>query len=149
MGFRQELGKKTEFDFAFRRHTDDFILFRDDPSVYENNHIDKSWQLDLRRHDQLSQNSTLFYGGEGIHESITSNNLGNHDRSRGAVYLDYDVRALKRFSFSAAAREEILSRSHGQFNPTLAGGVWLRQGLKLKASASRAFRLPSYTDLDY
>lgn len=148
-GFKQDLGSKAEFDFGFRRHTDEFVLFRDDPSIYENNHIDRSWQTDLRRHDQLSQNSTLFYGAEGIHESITSNNLGDHDRSRGAVYIDYDVRALKRFSFSAAAREEIFSASHGEFNPTLAGGVWLRSGLKLKASASRAFRLPSYTDFYY
>jgi len=148
-GFKQDLGSKTEFDFGFRRHTDEFVLFRNDPSIYENNHIDRSWQTDLRRHDQLSQNSTLFYGAEGIHESITSNNLGDHDRSRGAVYVGYDVRALKRFSFSAAAREEIFSPSHGEFNPTLAGGVWLRPGLKLKASASRAFRLPSYTDFYY
>jgi iron complex outermembrane recepter protein len=148
-GFKQDLGSKTEFDFGFRRHTDEFVLFRNDPSIYENNHIDKSWQADLRRHDQLSKNSTLFYGAEGIHESITSNNLGDHDRSRGAVYVDYDVRALKRFSFSAGAREEIFSASHGEFNPTLAGGVWLRPGLKLKASASRAFRLPSYTDFYY
>lgn len=148
-GLKQDLGSNTEFDFGFRRHTDEFVLFRNDPAAFENNHIDRSWQADLRRHDRLSQNSTLFYGAEGIHESIRSNNLGNHDRSRGAVYLDYDVRAWKRFSFSAAAREEILKGSHGEFNPTLAGGMWLRPSLKLKASASRAFRLPSYTDLDY
>src|SRR5438552_3455358 len=74
-GFKQDLGSKTEFDFGFRRHTDEFVLFRNDPSIYENNHIDRSWQADLRRHDQLSQNSTLFDGADGIHESITSNNL--------------------------------------------------------------------------
>jgi len=148
-GVKQDLGRKIEFDFGFRRHTDEFILFRDNPSVYENNHIDKSWQAGLRRQQALSQNSTLFYGAEGIHESITSNNLGDHDRSRGAVYLDYDIRALKRFSFSAGAREEIFSATHGEFNPTVAAGVWLKRGLKLKGSASRAFRLPSYTDLYY
>ena len=149
LGLTQDLGSKTQFDFGFRRHSDEFVLLRNDPSFYENNHIDRSWQTDLRRHDQLSANSTLFYGAEGIHESIASSNLGNHDRSRGAVYLDYDVRALKRFSFSAAAREEIFSTSHGEFNPTLAAGVWLKPGWKLKGSASRAFRLPSYTDLYY
>jgi len=148
-GLKQDLGSNTEFDFGFRRHTDEFVLFRNDPAAFENNHIDRSWQADLRRHNQISQNSTLFYGAEGIHESVVSKNLGDHDRSRGAVYLDYDVRAWKRFSFSASGREEIFSSSHGEFNPTLAGGVWLRSGLKLKASASRAFRLPSYTDLDY
>jgi iron complex outermembrane receptor protein len=31
----------------------------------------------------------------------------------------------------------------------MTGGVWLKPGWKLKASASRAFRLPSYTDLYY
>jgi iron complex outermembrane receptor protein len=148
-GVKQDLGKQTEFDFSFRRHTDEFVLFRNQPSIYENNHIDKSWQAGLRRHDQISRNSTLFYGGEGIHESIASNNLGNHERSRGAVYVDYDVRALKRFSFSAGAREEIFSATHGEFNPTVAAGVWLKPGLKLKGSVSRAFRLPSYTDLYY
>lgn len=158
VGVKQDFGSKTEFDFGFRRHTDDYVLFRNDPGVYENNHLDRSWQADLRRHDQLSQNSFLYYGAEGVHEDIVSTNfsggtisdaLGTHDRSRGAVYLDYDVRALKRFSFSAAAREEIFSGTHGEFNPTVAAGVWLKPNLKLKASASRAFRLPSYTDWDY
>ena len=149
VGMKQDLGKKTELDFGFRRHTDEFILLRDNPSVYENNHVDKSWQADLRRHDQVSKNSALFYGGEGIHESIVSNNLGDHDRNRGAVYLDYDVRALKRFSFSLGGREEIFSSTHGEFNPTAAAGVWLKSSLKLKGSVSRAFRLPSYTDLYY
>ena len=65
------------------------------------------------------------------------------------MYLDYDVRALKRFSFSLGAREEIFSSTHGEFNPTAAAGVWLKPSLKLKGSVSRAFRLPSYTDWDY
>ena len=147
-GLKQDLGDKTEFDLGYRRHTDEFILFREDPSIYENNHSDESWQTALRRKQALSQNSTLFFGGEGFHESIASNNLGQHARSRGAIYADYDVRAWKRFSFSAGAREEIFS-SHGEFSPTVSGGVWLKAGLKLKGSVSHAFRLPTYTDLYY
>ncbi len=148
-GFKQYLGSKTEFDFGFRRHTDQFVLIRNQPLIYENNHIDKSWQAAVRRHDAISKNSSLFYGAEGIHESIASNNLGDHDRSRGALYLDYDVRVLRRFSFSLGAREEIFSSTHGEFSPTASAGVWLRPGLKLKGSVSRAFRLPSFTDLEY
>jgi iron complex outermembrane receptor protein len=147
-GLKQDLGSGTEFDLGYRRHTDEFILFRDQPAIYENNHIDESWQTALRRKQSLGHNTILFYGGEGFHESIDSNNLGQHARSRGAVYLDYDLRALGRFSFSLGAREEILD-SHSEFSPTVSGGVWLRSGLKLKGSASRAFRLPSYTDLYY
>ena len=148
-GITQALGEQTEFDFAYRRHTDEFILFRDNPSYYENNHSDESWQTALRRKQRVSQNSTLFYGGEGFHESIDSNNLGQHERSRGAVYVDYDVRAWKRFSFSAGAREEIFNSTRGEFSPSVAAGYWLKAGFKLKGSASHAFRLPTYTDLYY
>jgi iron complex outermembrane receptor protein len=148
-GWKQDLGKKTEFDFGYRRHTDEFILVRDDPSVYENNHIDQSLQGAVRRTEKLGQNASLFYGGEGFYESIHSNNLGDHWRTRSAGYMDYDVRALRRFSFSLGAREEVFDTNGSKFSPTLTGGVWLKPGWKLKASASRAFRLPSYTDLYY
>jgi iron complex outermembrane receptor protein len=97
----------------------------------------------------LGQNATLFYGGEGFHESVSSNNLGDHGRSRVAVYADYDMRGWKRYSFSLGAREEVVSSTHAEFSPTVAAGVWLRAGWKLMASASRAFRLPTYTDLSY
>ncbi len=45
---RQELGSHTVAAFGYRRHTDDFALFRNDPAAYENNHIDGSWQGSLR-----------------------------------------------------------------------------------------------------
>src|SRR5215472_6536305 len=35
-GLKQDLGSNTEFDFAFRRHTDEFVLFRNDPAIFEN-----------------------------------------------------------------------------------------------------------------
>jgi len=148
-GLKQDLGDRMEFDFGYRRHTDEFILLREDPSVYENNHADDSWQVALRRKQPLGQNSTLFYGGEGFYDSINSNNLGVHQRSRGAFYVDYDMRAWGRFSFSAAAREEFYDSTPSQFTPTVSAGMWLKAGWKLKGSASRAFRLPTYTDLYY
>ena len=152
-GLKQDLGKKTEIDFGYRRHADEFKLFRSpsDPGYfpYENNHIDQSWQGAIRRTEQLGQNSILFYGGEGFYDSIHSNNLGDHRRIHSAGYIDYDVRAFGRFSFSVGAREEVFDTNGSKFSPYLAGGVWLKPGLKLKASASRAFRLPSYTDLYY
>jgi iron complex outermembrane receptor protein len=40
----QPIGTQTSADFAYRRHTDEFILFRADPSIYENNHISTDYQ---------------------------------------------------------------------------------------------------------
>ncbi len=149
VGLEQDLGKHTQVDFGYRRHSDNFILYRDDPAFYANNHIDQSWQAAIRRTNPLGRNATFFYGGEGSQESIVSNNLGNHARSHGAVYVDYDNRSLGRFSFSLGAREEIFDTGRTEFSPTVAAGMWLNYGWKLIGSASRAFRLPTYTDLYY
>jgi iron complex outermembrane receptor protein len=148
-GLKQDLGNRMEFDLGYRRHSDEFILLRDRPQVYENNHITESWQAALRLQESIGKKATLSYGGEGDHDAIDSNNLGQRARSRGAGYADLDMRALGRFSLSLGAREELFDSGRTQFSPTVAGGVWLKAGLKLRASASSAFRLPTYTDLFY
>jgi iron complex outermembrane receptor protein len=149
LGFHQQLGQDTDASFAYRRHSDLYVLYRYDPSVYTNHHADESYQAALRRHKKIAVNTTLSYGVEGLHESIVSNNLGAHARSRAAAYAAIDFRALKRFSLSLSAREEFYRKYSGEFCPTIAGGYWLSSKFKLRASASRAFRVPSYTDLYY
>lgn len=149
LGYNQALGKDTDVSFAYRRHSDLYVLLRDDPSYYTNHHVDESYQGALRRHQSLLPGLTFSYGAEAIHESIVSSNLGDHSRSRGAIYAALDLRGLRRFSLSIAAREEFYRRYSGEFSPTVAAGYWLSPALKARASASRAFRVPSYTDLYY
>jgi iron complex outermembrane receptor protein len=60
-----------------------------------------------------------------------------------------DARALRRYSFTAGVREEVYGSGQTQLSPTVAAGVWLTPTLKFRASASRAFRLPTFTDLYY
>ena len=148
-GVQQALGAKTSASFSFRRHSDLFVLYRDRPDVFANHHSDESYQLAVRRREEMSTSTTLYYGVEGFHESIASNNLGGHARSRAAGYAAADFRALKRFSLTISAREEIYRSFSAAFTPTVAGGVWLSPRWKLRASTSRAFRIPSYTDLYY
>jgi iron complex outermembrane receptor protein len=147
--FRQALGKKTSASFAYRRHSDLFVLLRDDPAVYTNHHQDESYQAAVRRTDDLYTNTTIHYGVEALHESIVSNNLGDHSRSRAAAYVALDFRALKRFSLSVAAREEAYRNFSATLSPTVAAGYFLSPHVKLRASVSRAFRVPSYTELYY
>jgi iron complex outermembrane receptor protein len=145
----QTLGKKTELDFSFRRHTDLFILFRYAPEIYTNRHALESYQAAARRSEELGRTMSLHYGVEGYHDGIDSSNLGNHDRTWGAGYLAFDARALRRFSFSAGLRDELYGGTKNQLSPSVSGGVWLSSKIKLRANVSRAFRLPSFTDLYY
>ena len=157
---RQDLGSHSEAAFAYRRHTDDYILARNNPSVYENNHIDGSWQGNVRHTIPVAGSSLVLMGLESDGDSINSFNyssgvtsyaLGVHARNRGAGYLDLDLRPAKlRWTLSAGAREEIFSGG-GQavFSPHLAGSLRMASRLKLRASGGYGFRIPTYTDLYY
>jgi iron complex outermembrane receptor protein len=148
---RQELGTRTEAAFGYRRHTDEFVLLRDDPSVYENNHIDGSWQASLRHTVPVASTSLLLFGLEENGDNIHSNNLGLHARNRGAGYVDLDLRpAKKRWNLSAGLREEIFSGgAQSVLSPHLAGSLRLTDKLKLRSSGGYGFRIPTYTDLYY
>ena len=148
---RQEMGARTEAAFGFRRHTDEFVLIRDNPAIYENNHIDGSWQGQLRHTIQLPQNSLLLTGLEADGDSIRSNNLGVHARNRGAGYVDLDLTPPRhRWNMSAGLREEIFSGgAQAVTSPHLAGSLRLAQSVKLRASGGYGFRIPTYTDLYY
>ena len=148
-GVEQNLGEKTKVSFSFRRHSDLFVLFRYQPQIYTNHHADESFNAAVRRREELSTSTTIYYGVEGLHESIVSTNLGDHSRSRAAAYGAVDFRALKRFSLTLSAREEIYRNFSAAFTPTIAGGYWINAQWKMRASVSRAFRVPSYTELYY
>ncbi len=146
---RQDLGKRTNVSFSFRRHTDLFVLFRDRPEVFTNRHATESYQASVRRWEPVGRNGKLHYGAEGLHEAIDSNNLGSHTRARGAGYAAMDMRAWRRFFFSAGGRLEVYGAAHTEFSPTAAAGAWLTSRIKFRASVSRAFRVPTYTELYY
>ena len=148
-GIQQQLGARTAASFGYRRHSDLFILFADQPQIYENNHVTTSYEGALRRADSLGANTILSYGLEADGDAIHSNSLGQHARNQGAGYAHLSLRALGRFSLSLGVRDEILSSNGNVFSPSLAGAYTLTPTIRLRASAGHGFRLPTYVDLYY
>ncbi|MFC5861347.1 TonB-dependent receptor plug domain-containing protein [Acidicapsa dinghuensis] len=148
---RQEIGEHTHAAFGYRRHSDEFVLVRYDPALYENNHIDTSWQATLRHNETIRSSSTLLIGAEVDGDSIHSNNLGDHARNRAAGYIDLDLHPAKeKWNLTAGAREEGFSGGPtAVFAPHLAGSYLVAATIKLRASAGYGYRIPTYTDLYY
>jgi len=155
---QQQLGARTAASFGYLRHSDLFVLLQGLPAIYENNHITTSYEGALRRADELGRNTTLAYGleesGDSIHSfnfsgGVLSNALGVHARNQGAGYANLSLRALRRFSLSLGAREEVLSGGDSVFSPSAAAAFTLTKTLRLRGSAGHGFRLPTYTDLYY
>jgi iron complex outermembrane receptor protein len=117
--------------------------------VFTNRHAVESYQGALRRRDTIGQNAKVHYGVETYGDSIVSSNLGRHQRLRGAGYAALDVRALRRFSFTAGIRDEVYGSGNHEWSPTISAGAWVLPRLKIRGGISRAFRLPTYTDLYY
>src|SRR5271170_8114826 len=152
-GIQQQLGAQTAASFGYRRHTDLFVLFVDQPAIYENNHITTSYEGALRRADTLAPNATLSYGVEADGDTIHSNSLGQHARNQGAAYANLNLSALGRFSLSLGARDEVLTGAvtgtDNVFSPSIAAAYTLTRTTRLRASAGHGFRLPTYVDLYY
>jgi outer membrane cobalamin receptor len=150
---QQQIGSQTAASFGYRRHSDLFVLFVDQPAVYENNHITTSYEGALRRADNFGTNTTLSYGLEADGDTIHSNSLGQHSRNQGAGYANLSFRALRRFSLSLGVRDEILSGAvdgtDNVFSPSIAAAYTLTHSIRIRASAGHGFRLPTYVDLYY
>jgi iron complex outermembrane receptor protein len=138
------------------------VLLEGLPAVYENNHVTTSYEGALRRADELGKNTTISYGleesGDSIHSfnfsqvgssEVLSNALGVHARNQGAGYANLSLRALRRFSLSIGAREEVLSGGDSVFSPSAAAAFTMSRTIRLRGSAGHGFRLPTYTDLYY
>ena len=146
---QQQLGERTSASFAWRRHTDLFVLFLDRPNYYRNNHVTTAWQSALRRADNLGGNTTLSYGIEANGDSIHSSNLGVHARNQGAGYANLSLRSLKRLSLSIGAREQVFSGGDSVFSPSIAAAYALTGTLRARASVGHGYRQPTYLDLYY
>jgi len=103
---RQAIGEKTEASFSYRRHSDLFVSIatgrRCSPIITPT----KAIRVAVRRREDLADNVRLHMGSR-LSRFHRQHNLGDHSRGRGAGYASLDIRALKRFSFSIGAREEI------------------------------------------
>ena len=121
-GVQQAFGAKTTASFSFRRHSDLFVLYRDRPEVFTNHHSDESYQLAsaaARRCPPPLRSTTAWRGCTNPSSAIIS---ATTRAAAAAAYAAADFRALKRFSLTISAREELYRSFSAAFTPTVAAG---------------------------
>jgi iron complex outermembrane receptor protein len=148
-GLTQQFDSHIQAATGFRRHSDIFLLERDQPTGYKNQHIDDGFEGSLRDRHEIFRNTTLLAGLEETTDYIQSTNLGEHGRNRGAGYGEVEWRIPGRGSISTGLREELFSGGRWVSSPTAAATLWLPHSFKLRASAGYGFRIPTYIDLYY
>ena len=145
----QQLNSNTQLSAAYRRHSDIYLLERDQPTGYKNQHIDDGFVGAIRDQRTITKHLTLSSGLEEDTDQIVSTNLGQHGRNRGAGYAAVEWLEPSHGSISLGAREEVFSGGRSVFSPMISATRWLSKSTTLHASVGHGFRIPTFLDLYY
>lgn len=132
-----------------RRHSDDYILDRNDPDFYHNRHI--SWQSDLETVARVALTPAIVaaVGAEASDARLRSERLGDREEERGAIFAEATAGNAGAAQLSAGARIDWSSVNSSFVSPSVGGVVPLAPWVRLRASANRGFRAPTWTERFY
>lgn len=134
---------------AFRKHRDHFILDRARPAFSQNFHRDESLDAEATARRAFSFGDVEL-GLGGRREELRSSNLGRRDRDRLGQFSAVSWRGTRMTLQGALHLSSIDSGAGSEFeaDPSIASAFsW--GGGRLRLSAARAHRLPSFTELYY
>lgn len=133
---------------SYRYNKDDYIFIRQKPSVYHNIHSTNVLTGEL----QASYNLYRGIIGAGVtyrDEAISSNNLGDRERTNLGIFAEYKHYFSSRINASIGAYANKNSDYDWEVFPGADIGILFAPNWKFFANATMGQRLPTYTDLYY
>ena len=146
--FRTERLKVTPRIY-WKRGEDEYVYIRDNPSVYRNLHITNKVGAEAN----ASYTSNAGITGFGVDLSrvfISSNNLGNRNRTMANLFLEHRFKlADGKIDITPGVAVTYFSDFKFHAFPGLDIGVRLTDNIKAYGNLGVTFRIPTYTDLYY
>ncbi|MDP1832278.1 MAG: TonB-dependent receptor [Geothrix sp.] len=142
-------GHATRLDATWRRHDDNFVLYKDRPDLYQNLHTNDTTQFKVVSVLGKIGGATLTGAVEASRDTLASARLGNRRADRLAGTLEAQGELAPGLTLQTSLRSDHYSTWGNVLTPG-AGLTWfLSPRLKLRAAWGRAFRAPSFTELYY
>ncbi len=137
-----------EPSLIYRHHYDYYVLDRYNHAFYQNTHRTNS--LTLRLPVGFTSGESRYIAGlEVSYDNIDSTRLGEHSRNSKALFAGLS-RPIGKARIDLDLRTDHYSGGIGlEFSPSVGISYTIEENLKVRASANRSFRLPSYTELYY
>ncbi len=141
---RTKLEGKNKIEFAgyYKRHTDDFVLKRENPSFYRNHH--KRWGFIPRI---KFKKINLCVENEWRKEKINNQRLGKAQRFEESVGIKFLPRNVGNFFWDFEFKESYLSSHKFLENFSTNFGHECFSDLKVKFNIPKDFRMPSFAEL--
>ncbi len=96
---------------------------------------------------QLGKTHLIVGGLEVIGDRVNSSSIGVKEATRGAVYLQDEIEIAKPLTATLGLRYDYHSDYNSQLDPRVGILLRLPADSRLRASASRSFRAPTFNDL--
>ena len=132
-----------------RRHSDVFTLKREDPAFYQNVH--HGWQHGAEATARLALTPLVHaaVGAELLDARLRSARLGDHTERRYAEFAEATLGRAGGASLDLGVRHDWSSAVGTFVSPSIGVAIPLPAGLQLRASSSRGFRAPTWTERYY
>jgi iron complex outermembrane receptor protein len=145
------MGERVTLDGALhtRRHSDVFTLKREDPAFYQNVH--HSWQHGAEATARLALAPRLHaaVGAELLDARLRSARLGDHTERRSAEFAEATLGRAGGMSLDLGVRHDQSSAVGAFVSPSIGVAIPLPARMQLRASSSRGFRAPTWTERYY
>ena len=133
----------------WKRGQDDYVYIRDNPSVYRNLHITNKVGIETN----VSYRSDIGITGFGIDISrvfISSNNLGNRNRTMANLFLEHRFKLWnEKLDITPGVAVTYFSDFKFHAYPGVDIGYQLSDHIKAYGNIGVTYRIPTYTDLYY
>ncbi len=140
---------KTVVDAYYRTHGDRFLYDIRTPDLYENRHRTHALGIQAKSRRELNRKFSLGFGGETGTDWIRSGNLGDHAFGRISAYGEIQWKPGSSAMIYPGMRFDYYSNFGSTASPSVSASWWLGQRFRLRSSAARAFRIPTFTELYY
>jgi iron complex outermembrane receptor protein len=142
-------GWRVDATASYRSHGDRFLFNQERPLLSDNRHRTHAVLGAVAASRRVGRAASLTGGVEGGGDWIRSSNLGHHDVARISAFGEWRQDAGPRTQFDATLRVDRYSEFGTAWSPSAGIGWWPTSVLRLRASAGRAFRVPTFTERYY
>ncbi|WP_192348395.1 TonB-dependent siderophore receptor [Algoriphagus sp. Y33] len=132
----------------FRRNRDEYVLRRNEPEFYKNNHTTDVFALEANGNFETGLGTTGF-GIETRRESIESTNLGDRERTLTGIFLEQMINFGTKVDLRAGVYSNYYTGYGWKHFPGAELGFQATKELRIYSGYGISFRIPTYTDLYY
>lgn len=142
-------GFRADYRAFYRTHGDRFIYDVRSPGLYESGHRTHAVGAGAKSKWIAGDGLSLILGGELGGDWIASDSLGDHAFARTSVFGEGQWDLGHSLTIYPGLRLDVYSQFGAAASPSLSAGWRITPRLRLRSSAGRAFRIPTFTELYY